>query len=152
MSIDRHAAPDRQAEGAKAPAKTMMYMMPLMTLWMGYILPAALCIYWIANTAFSLIQEVALNKYFNKILDREETEKEKAAREKRYAKYQTPEGTHGPAAAGTCGGKQAASPSPEKKKQSGEEKHSRHQRKRTRGPAALCHVAVPMTKSHYNDD
>ena len=28
-----------------------------------------------------LIQEVTLNKYFNKILDREETEKEKAARE-----------------------------------------------------------------------
>ena len=68
--------------------KTMMYMMPLMTLWMGYILPSALCIYWIANSAFSLIQEVTLNKYFNKILDREETEKEKAAREKRYAKYQ----------------------------------------------------------------
>lgn len=68
--------------------KTMMYMLPLMTLWMGYILPSALCIYWIANSAFSLIQEVTLNKYFNKILDREETEKEKAAREKRYAKYQ----------------------------------------------------------------
>lgn len=68
--------------------KTMMYMMPLMTLWMGYILPSALCIYWIANSAFSLIQEVTLNKYFNKILDREETEKEKAAREKCYAKYQ----------------------------------------------------------------
>ena len=58
--------------------KTMMYMMPLMTLWMGYILPSALCIYWIANSAFSLIQEVTLNEYFNKILDREETEKEKA--------------------------------------------------------------------------
>ena len=76
-------------EGAGS-AKTMMYLMPLMTLWMGYMLPAALCIYWIANTVFSLIQEVTLNKYFNKILDREETEKEKAAREKRYAKYQKP--------------------------------------------------------------
>ena len=63
-------------EGAGS-AKTMMYLMPLMTLWMGYMLPAALCIYWIANTVFSLIQEVTLNKYFNKILDREETEKEK---------------------------------------------------------------------------
>lgn len=31
----------------------MMYMMPLMTLWMGYILPSALCIYLIANSAFS---------------------------------------------------------------------------------------------------
>ena len=42
-------------EGAGS-AKTMMYLMPLMTLWMGYMLPAALCIYWIANTVFSLIQ------------------------------------------------------------------------------------------------
>ena len=72
-------------EGAGS-AKTMMYLMPLMTLWMGYILPAALCVYWIANTAFSVIQEQVLNKRFNKILDREETDKEKAKREARAAK------------------------------------------------------------------
>lgn len=72
-------------EGAGS-AKTMMYLMPLMTLWMGYILPAALCVYWIANTAFATIQEQVLNKYFNKILDREETDKERAKREARAAK------------------------------------------------------------------
>lgn len=27
----------------------MMCLMPLMTLWMGYILPAALCVYWIVT-------------------------------------------------------------------------------------------------------
>ena len=42
--------------------------------------------YWIANTAFSVIQEQLLNKRFNKILDREETEKERAKREARAAK------------------------------------------------------------------
>ena len=68
--------------------KTMFYLMPLMTLWMGYMLPAALCVYWIANSAFMLLQEVTLNKYFNKILDREETEKERLKREKRAAKMQ----------------------------------------------------------------
>ena len=66
--------------------KLMMYLLPLMTLWMGYILPAALCIYWIANTAFTIVQEQVLNKYFNKILDREETDKERAKREARAAK------------------------------------------------------------------
>ena len=71
---------------AGAQGKMMMYLMPLMTLWMGYILPAALCVYWIANTAFSVIQEQVLNKRFNKILDREETDKEKAKREARAAK------------------------------------------------------------------
>ena len=69
-------------------SKGMMYMMPLMTLWMGFVLPAALCVYWIAQSAFSLLQELTLNKYFNKILDREETDKERAKREARYAKYE----------------------------------------------------------------
>ena len=68
--------------------KAMMYMMPLMTVWMGYILPAALCVYWIANAAFSCIQELVLNKHFNKLLDREETDKERQKREARYAKMQ----------------------------------------------------------------
>ena len=104
-------------------AKTMMYLMPLMTLWMGYMLPAALCIYWIANTVFSLIQEVALNKYFNKILDREETEKEKAAREKRYAKYQKQKELMAQQQM-NGGGRNDRKPQPKKKKQGGEEKHS----------------------------
>ena len=68
--------------------KAMMYMMPLMTVWMGYILPAALCVYWIANAAFSCIQEQVLNKHFSKVLDREETDKERQKREARYAKMQ----------------------------------------------------------------
>ena len=69
-------------------SKAMMYMMPLMTVWMGYILPAALCVYWICNAGFSCLQELLLNKRFNKILDREETDKEREKREKRYAKMQ----------------------------------------------------------------
>ncbi|MBE6940197.1 MAG: YidC/Oxa1 family membrane protein insertase [Ruminococcaceae bacterium] len=74
--------------GASGQNKTMFYLMPLMTLWMGYMLPAALCVYWIANSFFMLVQEVTLNKFFNKILDREETEKEREKREKRAAKLE----------------------------------------------------------------
>ena len=69
-------------------SKAMLYMMPLITVWMGYILPAALCVYWIANAAFSCIQEQVLNKHFSKVLDREETDKERQKREARYAKMQ----------------------------------------------------------------
>lgn len=68
--------------------KTMMYMMPLLTVWMGYSFPAALMIYWIANAVLSTLQELFLNKKFNEILDREETDKEREKREKRYAKYE----------------------------------------------------------------
>ena len=129
--------------------KTMMYMMPLMTLWMGYILPSALCIYWIANSAFSLIQEVTLNKYFNKILDREETEKEKAAREKRYAKYQRQKELMAQQQLAN-GGKKPQNqqgekkPSGDKKKSTGSNENGRvGQRPYARGRA--------YDKSHYDD-
>ena len=129
--------------------KTMMYMMPLMTLWMGYILPSALCIYWIANSAFSLIQEVTLNKYFNKILDREETEKEKAAREKRYAKYQRQKELVAQQQLAN-GGKKPQNqqgkkkPSGDKKKSAGSNENGRvGQRPYARGRA--------YDKSHYDD-
>lgn len=129
--------------------KTMMYMMPLMTLWMGYILPSALCIYWIANSAFSLIQEVTLNEYFNKILDREETEKEKAAREKRYAKYQRQKELMAQQQLAN-GGKKPQNqqgkkkPSGDKKKSAGSNENGRvGQRPYARGRA--------YDKSHYDD-
>ena len=72
---------------------------------------------------FSLIQEVTLNKYFNKILDREETEKEKAAREKRYAKYQKQKELMAQQQM-NGGGRNDRKPQPKKKKQGGEEKRS----------------------------
>lgn len=75
-------------QNMQGSGKTMMYMMPLMTLWMGFVLPGALSIYWAAQAAFSVVQEKVLNKHFGKILDQEETEKEKAAREKRMEKFQ----------------------------------------------------------------
>ena len=64
----------------------MLYLFPLMTIWMGFMFPAALCLYWVVNSAFSAVQELVLNKVFGKMLEREETEKERERREKRAAK------------------------------------------------------------------
>ncbi len=97
-------------------SKAMMYMMPLMTIWMGYILPAALCLYWIANAGFSCIQELTLNKYFNKILDREETDKEREKREKRYAKMQAAKENYNQQLVEN-GAKKKTQPQPKKKKE-----------------------------------
>jgi len=93
----------------------MLYMMPLMTVWMGYILPAALCVYWICNAAFSCLQELFLNKHFNKILDREETDKEREKREKRYAKMQAARENYNSQLAEMKGNKKPQ-PQPKKKK------------------------------------
>ncbi|MBR4879849.1 MAG: YidC/Oxa1 family membrane protein insertase [Clostridia bacterium] len=43
-----------------ASASTMKYMMPLMSVYFGFILPSGLGIYWIANNVFSALQEVLL--------------------------------------------------------------------------------------------
>ena len=105
-------------------SKTMMWMMPLMTLWIGYSLPSALCVYWIAQSAFSLLQEVTLNKYFNKILDREETDKEREKREKRIAKYEKQKALLEQQRAGAYADGKAGEKKPQssKKKSGGEKK------------------------------
>lgn len=52
--------------------KMMIWMMPLMSLWIGFTLPAALGIYWIAQSAFSAIQEFLMGKFYNNKLQEEE--------------------------------------------------------------------------------
>ena len=83
MSIASMKASSNTMNGSN---KMMLYLFPLMTIWMGFMFPAALCLYWIVNSAFSAVQEILLNKVFAKVLDREETEKEREKREKRAAK------------------------------------------------------------------
>ena len=41
----------------------MTMMMPLMSGYFGFVLPAAVGIYWIANNLFTCLQEVLLTKY-----------------------------------------------------------------------------------------
>lgn len=55
-----------------ASMKSMMYMMPLFSVYIAFIMPAALGVYWIAQSVFSLIQEAILNKTFSAKLSEEE--------------------------------------------------------------------------------
>ncbi len=70
-------------EAAKSQQNMMMIMMPLMSVYIGFILPASLGIYWIAMSVFSIVQEVILQKYYGAKLDREEAAREEAARQDR---------------------------------------------------------------------
>ena len=58
--------------------KTMMYMMPLMSVYFAFIMPAALGVYWIAQSVFSLIQEILMNKFFTKKMEAEENARAEA--------------------------------------------------------------------------
>ena len=66
------SAQPQQADASAASMKSMMYMMPLMSVYIAFIMPAALGVYWIAQSVFSLIQEVVLNKTLNAKLEAEE--------------------------------------------------------------------------------
>lgn len=50
--------------------KTMMIFMPLMSLWIGYAMPAGLCVYWIINNILSMVQEVICGKMLKKDYER----------------------------------------------------------------------------------
>ena len=84
--VATNADGEKDAEAAKTANQTnmtMMLMMPLMSLWIGFSMPAALSLYWIAQGLFSTIQDVILTKHYSKIYDREDAERQARAAERR---------------------------------------------------------------------
>lgn len=62
---------------------SMMIISPLISLWIGFSMPAGLCVYWIANSVLMMVQEVICGKILKK--DYEEAQRqlaEQAARAK----------------------------------------------------------------------
>ena len=59
---------NQQAQNAQANStmRTMMIISPLISLWIGFTMPAALCVYWIANSVFSMLQEFLCGKLLKK--------------------------------------------------------------------------------------
>ena len=72
ISQDQTPAANEQAGSS---TKTMMYLMPLMSLWIGFIMPGALGLYWCAGSVLQIIQDLVLWKIFNKQLDAEDAER-----------------------------------------------------------------------------
>ncbi|MBR5245523.1 MAG: YidC/Oxa1 family membrane protein insertase [Clostridia bacterium] len=53
---------------AQSTNKTMMLMMPLMSLWFGFMLPVGLSFYWICNNVLAIVQEFFMNIWTKKQL------------------------------------------------------------------------------------
>ena len=84
--VATNADGERDEEAAKQQAKTnmsMMLMMPLMSLWIGYSMPAALSIYWIAQAVFGTVQDYFLTVHYRKVYDAEDALKQERAALKR---------------------------------------------------------------------
>ena len=67
---------DKDGEQAPNPMKGMMIMMPLMSAWFAFTLPAAIGLYWIISNILSLVQQMVLNKVLNPGITQEEIEGE----------------------------------------------------------------------------
>lgn len=75
MKISMKTNPGAGTQQQQGTMKGMMLMMPLMSLYIGFIMPAALGLYWITNSLFGMIQDFFLNRHFGKILDIEDAER-----------------------------------------------------------------------------
>ena len=67
---------------AQSTNKMMLWMMPLMSLWLGFTLPAAMGIYWIMNSLTGIIRDTALTAYYKKKLDAEDAVRRAEERER----------------------------------------------------------------------
>lgn len=79
MVVSQRSSPSTDP-AMKSQQTMMMVMMPLMSVYIGFILPASLGVYWISMSVFSIVQELILQKYYGQKLDKEEAEREEAAR------------------------------------------------------------------------
>ena len=85
-----------QDEATAKTNRTMMIMMPLMSLWIGFTVPAGLSVYWIAQYIFTIFQEIICGKLLKKdyeaaraaAAERERQEKEEEKRRKEEARLE----------------------------------------------------------------
>ena len=93
MKISSASNPTTGDAQSEATMKSMNLMMPLMSIWICFVMPAAMGVYWIANSLFGMARDYLLNKIFKKQMDEEdkiraarrsEREKEMAAKKAEY--------------------------------------------------------------------
>ena len=60
---------------AQATMKSMNLVMPLTSIWICFVMPAAMGIYWIANSVFGIARDYLLTKHYRKQLEIEEAER-----------------------------------------------------------------------------
>ncbi len=60
------------ASAVNQSMKTMNFIMPIMSLWIGFSMPAGMSVYWITQGLFGLVQEFFLTKHYRKVYDAED--------------------------------------------------------------------------------
>ena len=84
--VATNADGEQDADAAKTANQTnatMMLMMPLMSLWIGFSMPAAISIYWIAQAVFGAVQDYFLTKHYRKVYEEEDAVRQELAAKRR---------------------------------------------------------------------
>ena len=110
-----------ESDQAKSTSRTMMIMSPVISLWVGYSMPAAMSIYWVSNNVLSLGQELLAGKILKKDYEaaaaaRAEQERLEKEEEKQRRREAAERKAQAIADAKAGKGKKKAKPAEEKKK------------------------------------
>ena len=76
---DKEAAKNSQSA---QQTKMMMWMMPLMSLWIGFTVPAALSLYWFIGGVVSMVENQIMTNHYRKVYDAEDAVRLQAALER----------------------------------------------------------------------
>ena len=106
---------------AKTTSRTMMIISPLMSLWIGFAMPAALGIYWVTQNLLSILQELLAGRILKKDYEaaaaaRAEQERLEKEEEKQRRREAAERKAQAIAEAKANKGKKKAKPAEEKKK------------------------------------
>lgn len=80
--VDKNGEQDKEMAKANQTSKTMSFIMPLFSVYIGFIAPAGLSIYWTVQALLSIGQDAILTRHYKKIYDAEDAiKKERAAQQ-----------------------------------------------------------------------
>ena len=82
---DEKGLQDKETAKKSNTAQSMqmtMWMMPLMSLWIGFTVPAALSLYWFIGGVAAMVENHIMTKHYRKVYDAEDAERLKKALEK----------------------------------------------------------------------
>lgn len=83
VTTDKDGNLDNEAaKNANKTANTMMWIMPLISLWIGFTYPCSLSLYWMSQGIFGMAQDAILTKKYRKLYDAEDNIKRRIAAEK----------------------------------------------------------------------
>lgn len=87
ISAKMNTAPGQEPDQAQQQMKSMNFIMPLMSVYFAFIMPAAIGIYWAVGSVLAIVQDVWLTKRYTKIMDAEDIVKNEI-RQKREAELE----------------------------------------------------------------